>query len=169
MQNVTRVEPPDSGTERVLLNSFLDYYRSTLLVKCVGLSDEQLKRLAVPPSGLSLLGMVRHMTDVETYWFDYVFSGRDGDGAYSSPDDADADFHELSKRTVAEVETLFLGACERSRDVVTASDLDTLAQRGYQERRVSLRWILIHMIEEYARHCGHADLLRECIDGETGD
>jgi uncharacterized damage-inducible protein DinB len=164
----SRVAPLLSGPERDQLESWLDFYRATLLLKCAGLSVEQLSTRAVASSDLTLLGLLRHMTFVEQVWFEKVFAGRDVDDYYKRDDDRDADFHDLSSASLDVVVGLFHRACAMSRDVSSGRDLDEMALVARRGREVDLRWIYLHMIEEYARHCGHADLLRELIDGTTG-
>jgi hypothetical protein len=138
-------------------------------MKCEGLSVEQLATASVPPSTLTLLGLLRHMTIVEQYWFHKIFADEDVVPAYDSPDDPDTEFNDLTGATLDEVERNFLEVCARSRDIVEGSDLFSLARAARPATPIDLRWICVHMIEEYARHNGHADLLRECIDGATGD
>jgi uncharacterized damage-inducible protein DinB len=169
---VERVDPPASADEKTMLSAFLDYHRDTLRWKCDGLTPEQLIRQASPPSTLRLLGLVRHLTEVEEGWFTHHFAGGPPAPAYSTDDDPDGDLNVTSadEESVAAAWALYDEAVERSRALITASDLDTMAagttKRGEQ---YSLRWIMLHMIEEYARHNGHADLLREAIDGATGE
>ena len=147
----------------------LDYYRGTLVTKCSGLTDVQLRTLAVPPSALSLLGLLRHMSDVELYWFAMIFSGDDTPAPFD-PGNTGADFHNLSEKSGDEVAEIFLACVARSKRIVEGKDLATLSAVSRPDRGpVSLRFIAVHLIEEYARHCGHADLLREVLDGETGD
>jgi uncharacterized damage-inducible protein DinB len=164
-----RLEPIDFGPERTSLEGYLDYYRATLLLKCAGLSLEQLQRRSVAPSTLSLLGLLRHMTLVEQGWFDVRFAGNDVARHYADPADPDADFNDLDGSSLEEVHRLFLATCERSRRLCEGHDLDERVARIERGADVDLRCIMVHLIEEYARHCGHADLLRECIDGATGD
>ncbi|MEU0399353.1 DinB family protein [Streptomyces sp. NPDC006197] len=153
-----------------MLAGFLADQRATLALKCAGLEDE-LARRSVEPSTLSLLGLVRHMADVERHWFREVLAGEEDAGPlFSSPDSPDGDFDGASADPAAVTE-----AWEAWRAAVAYSDrftaeaphLDVSAQDGWRGE-VSLRWVLIHMIEEYARHNGHADLLRERIDGTRG-
>jgi hypothetical protein len=168
---VTRPEPPMTGGEAAMLAAWLDYQRSTLLWKCSLLDGESLVRQVVAPSSLSLLGLVRHMTYVEWHWFDHVFAGSAEPEPISLADDPDADFNDLqSSAALADVE-LFMQRGERSRGIVDdAPDLDALAAAPPEwDEAISLRWIMIHMVEEYARHNGHADLLREQIDGSVGE
>jgi hypothetical protein len=166
---VTRPEPPMTGDERTMLAVWLDYQRSTLLWKCELLDGEALVRRGIASSSLSLLGLVRHMTYVEWHWFDHVFAGSPSPPPISMEDDPDADFNDLqSAAAMADVE-LFMRQCETSRAIVDgAPDLETAAAAA-GDRPTSLRWIMIHMIEEYARHNVHADLLREQIDGSVGE
>jgi hypothetical protein len=164
-----RVEPEFSGPEKSQLEAWLDYHRATLLVKCSGLDFEALTTASVPPSTLTLLGLVRHMTLVEQSWFQKVYAGEKVVRAYDCSEDPDADFNDLASATPEEVERNFLDACARSRALVRDADLDSLARGAQPSTSIDLRWICVHMIEEYARHNGHADLLRERIDGATGD
>jgi uncharacterized damage-inducible protein DinB len=158
--------------EREMLTGWLDLHRAVLLWKCEGLTDEQLKRRSVPPSTLSLLGLVRHMAEVERGWFREVLLGEDVPRLYSAPDDQDADFNGVDDADVARDLAAFEAECAAAREIVAAAaDLDVLSKKPsrYTGELFSLRWILTHMIEEYARHNGHADLLRETIDGAAGD
>jgi uncharacterized damage-inducible protein DinB len=156
------------GTERGQLESWLAFYRSTLLLKCAGLSLDQLKIYPIASSSLTLLGLVRHMTLVEQFWFDMHFASIEVDEYYKCADDHDADFNNLGSASLDEVVNNFHRSCARSDDLARGHDLDEMATQITKGREVDLRWIYIHMIEEYARHLGHADLLRELIDGETG-
>jgi hypothetical protein len=163
------VEPVSSGAEREQLESWLDYYRSTLVLKCAGLSFEQLTTAAVAPSTLTLLGILRHMTHVEQSWLQRRFAGLAPVPVYETEGDPDGDFNNLTSASLDDVEGLYWLTCERSRELCAGHGLDEMARYSRPGREVDLRWIYIHLIEEYARHCGHADLLRERIDGETGD
>jgi uncharacterized damage-inducible protein DinB len=161
----------DAGAtdERGVLLDYLRNHRLTLRMKCDGLDTEQLARRSVPPSTMSLLGLVRHMADVELSWFRCVVSGEDVTRHYRTAEDRDADFNgalgdpdvvaEAWQRWEAEV-------ANAERVVAEAESLDVLCQMP--GGTIVLREVLVHMIEEFARHCGHADLLRECIDGRTG-
>jgi uncharacterized damage-inducible protein DinB len=169
MQEPDRREPPRVGTERELLESFLDYYRGTLLVKCAGLTEDQLRTRASEPSTLTLLGLVRHMTNVEQNWFQRIFLGDEVDFVYCGQRDREREFHDLASASSDQVERDFLAVCEQSRAIGGAHDLDEIERRPSSHGHLNLRWIYLHLIEEYARHCGHADLLRERIDGATGD
>jgi uncharacterized damage-inducible protein DinB len=163
---VDRPEVPLVADERTMLDAWLDYHRATLLWKCEGLSDEQLKRRSAEPSTLSLLGLVRHMTDVERGWFRRRIGREDRSKAgpiYYSDERPDGDFDDLDDTDATEVFAAFSEEVERCRAVAAGVSLDERAGE------FSVRWIYVHMIEEYARHNGHADLLRERIDGATGD
>jgi len=151
-----------------MLAVWLDYQRSTLLWKCESLNGAELVRQAIPPSSLTLLGLVRHMTYVERHWFAQVFAGSAGPAPISLEGDPDADFNDLRPSAAPADIDRFLQLCDVSRSIVqNAEDLDCVA--ASLDRPVSLRWIMIHMIEEYARHNGHADLLRELVDGSVGE
>jgi hypothetical protein len=167
-----RVDPPSSADEKTMLTAFLDYHRDTLRWKCDGLAPEQLVRQASPPSTLRLLGLVRHLTEVEASWLTHHFAGGTFVRAYSSAEDPDGDLNVTSadEESVVAAWARYDQEVERSRAVVAAGDLDAMAAgtTRHGEQR-TLRWILLHLIEEYARHNGHADLLREAIDGETGE
>jgi hypothetical protein len=165
---VTRPEPPFTGDERTMFPLWLDYQRSTLLWKCELLDGEALARRGVPPSPLSLLGIVRHMTVVEWSWFEDDFADTKTAPPISTEHDTDADWNDLDpSRAMADIER-FQRQCEVSRGIVTgAASFDEVAANARDT--ISLRWIIVHMIEEYARHNGHADLLRERIDGAVGE
>ncbi len=166
---VTRPEPPLAADERTMLPVWLDYQRATLLWKCEGLDGAALARRGVPPSPLTLLGLVRHMAIVEWWWFDHVFTGSSSPEPISTGDDRDADFNHLDPgRAVTDVE-LFRRQCDVSRAVVAGAESFDVTSASTEKPGFSLRWIVVHMIEEYARHNGHADLLREQIDGAVGE
>jgi uncharacterized damage-inducible protein DinB len=153
------------------IREYLSNYRLTLAMKCEGLSPEQLATRSVPPSTLSLLGLIRHMARVEHNWFHRTLRGhRDADRLFWSPDDHDLDFNAaVGDRAV--VDEAFaawraqIAAADEWLDGPVDLDAEAVTPRG---EPTNVRDVLIHMIEEYARHCGHADLLRECIDGRTG-
>jgi uncharacterized damage-inducible protein DinB len=166
-----RKRPGLQAGERDMLTGWLEHHRAILLWKCEGLTDEQLRKRSVPPSSLSMLGLIRHMTDVERSWFRQVLLGEDAPDLYSAPGDPDGDFNNVDEADVAATFSAFEAECDASRQAVAAApDLDVLSKERSPRtgEQFSLRWILTHMIEEYARHNGHADLLRETIDGTTG-
>jgi hypothetical protein len=163
-----RPEPPITGDERSMLTGWLEYQRSTLLWKCDALQGAELLRPAIPPSTLTLLGLVRHMTYVEWHWFAHVFAGSGSPPPISLDEDPDADFNDLRAAAAPADIDRYRRQCDVSRSIFEdAEDLDGVAVS--LDRPVSLRWIMIHMIEEYARHNGHADLLREQVDGSVGE
>jgi Protein of unknown function (DUF664) len=163
---IERIDPPKAGDERALLDGFLDYHRATLLMKCRGLSDAQLKLRSAEPSTLSLLGIVRHLTEVERSWFRRRVAGETGPSVaplYYSQERPDDDFDATKDADASAMFATYLDEVERCRKAVAGIPLDTVVG----ER--SLRWVYLHLLEEYARHNGHADLLRERIDGATGE
>jgi len=163
-----RIGPPVTAGERETLRAFLDYQRATLAMKCHGLSDDELRRQSSPPSTLSLLGLVRHMAEVERSWFLRVLGGEDAPFRYFTEENRDGEFDDVANADVAEAFASWHADCARARELVAAApSLDVTGER--RGERFSLRWIITHMIEEYARHNGHADLLRERIDGAVGD
>lgn len=167
---IQRAEPPHDADERTTLSAYLDYHRATLAMKCDGLDPAQLRERTVPPSSLSLLGLVRHMSEVERGWFRNTFSGQDAPPIYYSKDEPDGDFDNLDGADVDEVFATWQAECDQARTVVAeAASLGLTSARPSRGRLVTLRWILIHMIEEYARHNGHADLIRERLDGAVGE
>ena len=163
-----RVDPPFVAGERAMLESWLDFHRATLLHKCSGLDAAQLRTRSVPPSSLSLLGLVRHMTDVERYWFRYVMLGENVAPVYWDETGEDGDFDAVDTADASADLAAYGAMVETCRAAaVQVDDLDSLAVQQRYGRAVSFRWILVHMVEEYARHAGHADLIRESIDGAT--
>ncbi len=166
----TESQPPSMQVagEREMLEGWLEFHRATLLAKCEGLDPAQLAARSVPPSTLSLLGLVRHMSEVEQHWFPRMLLGEHVRPHYSSREDPDGDFNGAAPENAAQSFADFAADCDRSREIAAGSDLDRVAERELMGGPVTLRWIMVHMIEEYARHNGHADLLRECIDGATG-
>jgi uncharacterized damage-inducible protein DinB len=156
--------------ERVALDDWLEFHRATLLHKCRGLGGNELARMAVPPSNLSLLGLVRHMAEVERGWFRRFVAQEDIPRLYCSDEKEDGDFELVDPARAEEDFAIFETELLACRAVAAGHDLDEQlpAPGGEPGRARNLRWIYIHMIEEYARHNGHADLLREVIDGTTG-
>jgi uncharacterized damage-inducible protein DinB len=162
-----RHQVPDQGDERVLLTAFLEFHRETFLWKCADHTGDQLASTPVPTTSMSLLGLIRHLTDVERNWLRNVAAGEQIEFLYWGNPGHDTDFDDVKAanaerdyaRYVAEVDT-----CRENQKI----DLDALIETT-DRGQFSFRWILIHLIEEYARHNGHADLIREAIDGSTGE
>jgi hypothetical protein len=168
MTSLERSEPALVADERTMLIGWLEYHRATLAWKCDGLTPDQLRIRAVPPSTLSLLGLVRHMAEVERGWFRSVMAAEHAPEIYCSADNRDGDFNDVAQADAVEAFASWAAECDFARDVVDrAADFEVVGRR--RDEVFSLRWVMTHMIEEYARHNGHADLLRQCIDGDTGD
>jgi uncharacterized damage-inducible protein DinB len=165
-----RTEPERISGEREALEAWLDFHRDTLLQKCAGLTADQLKERAVPPSRLSLLGLVRHMTEVERWWFRIHAANTDLAFPYD-PDQTGQDFEAIEDADAAANIEAFTSEIELARAALAPRQLDDVvpSHGDHPERTRDIRWIYLHMIEEYARHNGHADLIRERIDGATGD
>lgn len=168
--SVSRVKRPAQADERTTLLAFLRWHRQTLALKCAGLTPTQLAERAVGRSALSLLGLVRHAAESEHFWFRQVMAGENvpaGFGSSTSPASA-FDVGGADTQMVEETWEMWHAAVAfADRLVATASHLEVIGNEP-GEGPVSLRWVLVHMVEEYARHNGHADLLREQIDGSTG-
>ncbi|GGJ55570.1 DinB family protein [Streptomyces brasiliensis] len=166
-----RTEPAQNASERAMLEGWLDYHRQTLAWKCEGLTDEQLRTAPVEPSELSLMGLVRHMAEVERSWFRKVLAGDDRGPIYFTDADQDGDFHATEADTWQEAYATWQTEIEAARRHAADFALDdlSLGKGRFTQEPFNLRWIYTHMIEEYARHNGHADLIRERIDGATGD
>lgn len=168
--NDPRVGPPYGADERASLSGFLRWQRHTLELKCSGLGVADLARRSVEPSTLSLLGLVRHLAEVERTWFRNVLAGQDAPPHFTSEADPDGDFNGATAdaEMVAEAwETWRAEVAFSEQYVAEAPSLDVTGNHPWRGA-MSLRWILIHLVEEYARHNGHADLLRERIDGAVG-
>jgi uncharacterized protein DUF664 len=161
------LDPPFDADEKTMLELFLDFQRSVMIRKAEGISLGDAARTPTP-SSLSLLGMVKHLAYVERWWFQICFAGEDVTHV-STDDDLDADFRIEPGETVEGIIDLYRGEIERSREITKAAGLDEIAKKSSRRGHASLRWILVHMIEETARHAGHADIIREAIDGATGD
>jgi uncharacterized damage-inducible protein DinB len=162
-----RPEPPEVADERATLTGFLDYQRATLAWKISDLGADDLRRRAVPSSALSLLGLVRHMAEVERGWFRKDLAGESIGDIWTTEDTPEAAF-DVEGADVDEAIVAWEAECDQARAIAAAYSLDeTFVLRG--SWTLSLRWLLSHMVEEYARHNGHADLLREAIDGEVGE
>ncbi|MFI8364385.1 DinB family protein [Streptomyces sp. NPDC085612] len=166
-----REEPSTTAGEREMLDGWLDYHRATLLWKCEGLQDEELRGTPLAPSELSLMGLVRHMAEVERYWFREIMLGEVLPELYVTEEDQDGDFHFTEADTWAEAEKVWRTEVDLARRAVAGRPLDLRSEAASHHRGevFSLRWVYTHMIEEYARHNGHADMLREQTDGATGD
>jgi len=159
------VERPDGdalGDERATVLGYLAFHRSTLLLKCAGLGGEALAQRSVPPSSISLLGLVRHMAKVERIWFPIRFAGQDIEPLFPV---RDSDFDEVDPANAERDYALLLEEQRRADEVIAAASFDNTFDHGGES---NLRTLLQHVIHEYARHNGHADLVRECIDGVTG-
>ncbi|MFD6416261.1 DinB family protein [Streptomyces sp. NPDC060194] len=169
---MTIFERPDPSLpvdERTMLDSWLDHHRATLAAKCSGLDDEQLRRAAVAPSGLTLLGLLRHLAEVERWWYAIVLAGEPDVSVWLTDDDQDRDFHVTEHDTGAEAFAVWETEVARSREIAARYSLDDVSVGTRQTgEHVTFRWIHTHMLEEYARHNGHADLLREAVDGARG-
>jgi uncharacterized damage-inducible protein DinB len=152
-----------------MLEAWLDFHRQTLLSKCSGLTAEQLKQRAAPPSTLSLLGLVRHMTEVERGWFRRRVGGENIEFLYSSEADPDGEFDHVEAADAEQDLAAYLREIDLARKAVAGHELDETFFHPRRDARVSVRWVYVHMVEEYARHNGHADLLREAIDGQVGE
>jgi hypothetical protein len=158
-----------AADERELLARFLDYQRAVLARKAAGITDEQARIAACPPSNLTMLGLVRHLAEVERGWAHESFLGVDLEPLFVTPDRPSGDWIAPSDATLADAVTRWWVEVESADRVYATASLDDVSARGWEEYRYSVRWILIHLIEEYARHCGQADLIREAIDGSVGD
>ncbi|MGW0895449.1 DinB family protein [Streptomyces goshikiensis] len=163
-----RIGPPLAGGERETLRAYLDFHRATLAMKCEGLDDEELRRRSSPPSTLSLMGLVRHMAEVERHWFRRTMGGADVPHVWSDK----GDFQQAYDATGADGAEAFAAweaeVAHARRVEAEAESLEVTAYVPKWEADVSLRVVMLHMIHEYARHNGHADLLREAIDGVVG-
>ncbi len=171
-----RPEPSPDADEAETLEGFLEYQRATLLWKCQGVDSEGL-RLTVAASSMTLGGILKHMAFVEDHWFGRFLHGHEHGPPWDTVDwaaDPDWEWHSAADDSPGQLLALWQGSVDRSRSLIAASLLDgglgQKARRSWPDgRSPSLRWILCHMIEEYARHNGHADLLRESVDGSTGE
>lgn len=160
------------GDELTNYRDYLGHYRETLVRKCEGLSPEQLATRSVPPSALSLLGLVRHLARVEHFWFERALVETDGPRLHD--DDGDAGFA-VVEPTVEAVDEAWatwraqVAVSDAWLDSCSPDDMGRLVTYRHGTETSTVRDVLVHMVEEYARHCGHADLLRECLDGTTGE
>ncbi|MFF0412956.1 DinB family protein [Kitasatospora sp. NPDC004745] len=168
MNAIDRPMPPLNADERTTLESWLDFHRTTLAMKCEGLDDEQAATASVPPSGFTLTGLVQHMAEVERNWFRRVFAGEPAPPIYpkADPDGPDGGFEVAAGTALSDALAVWHAEIARARAHCAEHALTDTGR--FMEQDVSLRWIYVHMIEEYARHNGHADLVRERVDGATG-
>ena len=169
MTTIDRPLPPLNADERTTLESWLDFHRATLAMKCEGLDDKQAAETSVPPSGFTLTGLVQHLAEVERNWFRRVLAGEDAPPIYDPQDDPngpDGGFDLAENATLNAARAAWHEEIARARDLCAARALTDTGR--FMGQDVSLRWIYVHLIEEYARHNGHADLIRERIDGTTG-
>ena len=165
---VDRTDEPVTGDERLMLDGWLDHHRDTLLLKCAGLTAAQLKQAAAEPSTLTLLGLVRHMAEVERSWFRIRAAGQDVGWLFCSDTNLDGDLDDVAGADAEADFATFRDEVRLAREAAAGLPLE----HEFSTKRhtaMSLRWVYLHMIEEYARHNGHADLLRERIDGVTGE
>ncbi|MFI9628895.1 DinB family protein [Streptomyces sp. NPDC052042] len=167
-----RPVPPPRADERTMLEAWLDFHRATLALKCSDLKDDQLRLASAAPSPMTLLGLMQHMAEVERNWFQRVFAGRDVPPVFG---ESNLDGYALQPdRGLDEAMAAWQAEVLRGRELIADASLDDSGRLSEQEaghvgdQGVSLRWIMVHLIEEYARHNGHADLIRERIDGVTG-
>jgi hypothetical protein len=169
VSTIERPLPPLNADERTTLESWLDFHRATLAMKCEGIGDEQGAAASVPPSGLTLTGLVQHMSEVERNWFRRVLAGEQAPSIYdpqADPRGPDGGFELAEGATLRDALATWRAEIGWARKHCAGRGLADTGR--FMEQDVSLRWIYVHMIEEYARHNGHADLVRERIDGTTG-
>lgn len=159
---------PRVAGEREALAAYLDHVRATVEMKCRGVTGEQARSRPVPPSTLSLHGLVRHLADVERWWFQQNFERRDVPFLFTTDDDPDLDFEPPEDADFQADLAAWRAECAVSREIVAAHDLDDTARPLDWHEEVDLRWLVLRIITEYARHCGHLDLVREGIDGRVG-
>lgn len=166
LEDPRRSTPPLGTDERTSLDAWLEYHRATLLLKCEGLDDATLRARPVPTSLMSLHGLVRHMTEVERGWFRRTFAGEDVPRLYYDPEtDPEGDFEIPADRRFADDLAAWHEEVDACRAAAAGHDLDETGVHPRTKEIVDLRWVYLHMIEEYARHNGHADLLRELAGG----
>jgi hypothetical protein len=161
--------PPLDADERSTLEGWLDFHRATLALKVDGLDDEQAATAPIPPSGLTLTGLVQHLAEVERNWFQRVFAGESVPPIYdpeADPDGPDGGFEVAEGATLSDALVTWRAEVDRAREICTGREMTDTGRLFGQP--VTLRWVYLHLVEEYARHNGHADLLRERIDGVTG-
>jgi uncharacterized damage-inducible protein DinB len=164
----TRPDPPKAGELREQLDGFLDFLRATVVLKATGLTDEQARTPLVPSKLTTVAGLVGHLTWVEQYWFGVVLDGRPDLWTERFAQDPDAEFTAALATPLSQLIADYEAECARSRAVAARLDLAATGTTA-KGQPVNLRWVLIHMIEETGRHAGHLDLLRELLDGSTGE
>jgi|tagenome__1003787_1003787.scaffolds.fasta_scaffold20899732_2 hypothetical protein len=165
-----RVDPPFTGDERGQLESWLDFHRATVHVKCAGLTAEQARRAPLPASPvMTPIGLVSHLYWVERNWFERILTGVEVDLPWLDRPDEDAEFEVAPDETLAGMLAKYAGQCGKSRALAASRDLDAVGHHPVVDVDISLRWIMLHMIEETARHNGHLDAMRELIDGVRGE
>jgi Protein of unknown function (DUF664) len=162
-----RFELAADSDEREILVGFLEFERRALVRKCEGLTEEQLRSRPVPSSNISLIGLVRHLATVERWYFRAVIAG-DVPGSLFDHDSNEA-FNAVDTAKRNETFALWAAEVETARGIVAGRELDSVGTVPPTGQRVSLRWVVTHMIDEYARHLGHADIIREAIDGRIGE
>lgn len=167
MDGCERTFPPFHGDEKEMLLAYLDFQRDTAICKLQGVSEEDARR-TLGPSSLTLIGIVSHMTHAERVWFRATFLGEDL-AASGTPDDVSLYWDVPMATSIADVARAYREECDRSNAIIREHSLDEVAAKGRRHRPpMQLRWIMLHMIEEVARHLGHMDLIRESIDGRVG-
>lgn len=164
-----RRDPPETAPEKETVEAFLDYQRASVFLKVRGLDRDSATRRLVP-SLTTVLGVVKHLAYVEAWWFQDIFAGGSVEYPWTD-DDPDADFRIEETDTIESVMSLYASMTDESRRISAAANFDDVSQRQHPRRGTvfSLRWIVLHMIEETARHLGHMDILREQAEGGTGD
>lgn len=168
-ESVERLTPPLVADEATMLAAWLDWHRETLAQKLSGVDPTRVSEATVAPSTLTLLGLVRHMADNERYWFREVVGGESVAEYWAPDDDPEADFRDAHPDGPDADVTEWRRAVAESRVVMDGRSMDGLTAKEFPKGRMSLRWVVVHMIEEYARHNGHADLVRERLDGVVGE
>jgi uncharacterized damage-inducible protein DinB len=162
----TRIDPPPVADESTQLSAFLDFHRATVVTKAAGLSEEDAHRSLLPSKLMTVAGLLSHLRWVEAYWFDVVLNGQP-DRAPWSKDEPDGEFTAAADMTLEQLIDDYRAQCATNREITAALTLDTVRARG--ENEYNVRWVVLHMIEETARHVGHLDLIREQLDGATGE
>ncbi|TDP97218.1 uncharacterized protein DUF664 [Labedaea rhizosphaerae] len=161
-----RTDPPLTGDERAQLMGFVQYFRRTIRVKTAGLSEEDAHRSVLPSPLMTVAGLVSHLRWVEAFWFRVVLDGQPDEAPYTD-EDPDAEF-KVADRTLADLLDEYDAECSRSDAIAAARQLDDEVPFR-KDRRINLRWVLLHMVEETGRHAGHLDVIREMLDGATGE